>query len=33
VAEAIDYLKNYEPATPSSDLSFETARHTPAEVE
>jgi uncharacterized protein (TIGR00730 family) len=33
VAEAIEYLKRYEPETASSDLSFETARHTPAEVE
>jgi hypothetical protein len=33
VAEAVDYLKQYEPATPSSDLSFETARRSPAEVE
>ena len=33
VAEAIEYIQSYEPATPTSDLSFETARHTPAEVE
>jgi uncharacterized protein (TIGR00730 family) len=35
VAEAVDYIRDYQPATPSSDLSFETtaAAHSPAEVE
>ena len=33
VAEAVDHIRKYEPPMPSSELSFETARHTPAEVE
>jgi uncharacterized protein (TIGR00730 family) len=33
VTEAVEYLRNYQPATPSSDLSFEISAPTPAEVE